>query len=95
MTSPDQLIAGMTHPDWRVRHDVVDRLVARAGDDARTIPTLIATIDTDPAWEVRDAAVMDLRWPDDDRVVEVLRRAVDDNQSEVRSSASYKLSQFE
>jgi HEAT repeat protein len=94
LITADELIGGMRHSNWRVRHDVVDRLVARAGDDDRAIPTLIAAIDSDPAWEVRDAAVMALRWPDDDRVRAVLERALDDGHPEVRWSASYKLSQF-
>jgi HEAT repeat protein len=95
LITADELIGGMSHADWRVRHDVVDRLVARAGDDARTIPTLITAIDSDPAWEVRDAAVMAIRWPEDDRVMAVLEQALDDSHPEVRWSASYKLAQFE
>ena len=94
LITADELIGGMSHVDWRVRHDVVPRLVARAGDDSRTIPTLIAAIDSDPAWEVRDAAVMALRWPEDGRVMAVLERALDDSQPEVRWSASFKLAQF-
>ena len=94
LITTDELIDGMSHADWRVRHDVVDRLVARAGDDNRTIPTLVTAIDSDPAWEVRDAAMMALRWPEDDRVIGVLKRALSDSHPEVRWSASYKLSQF-
>jgi HEAT repeat protein len=29
--TPDELIAGMSDPDWRVRYETVDRLIARAG----------------------------------------------------------------
>ena len=94
LITADELIGGMSHVDFRVRHDVVDRLVARAGDDDRTIPTLITAIASDPAWEVRDAAVMALRWPEDERIRAVLERALDDSHPEVRWSASYKLSQF-
>ena len=41
MHSADDLLDGLTHADWRVRHQVIDRLIARARDDARTLPVLL------------------------------------------------------
>jgi HEAT repeat protein len=95
LVTPDELIAGMSHPDWRVRHQVVARLVARAGDDERTIPLLVNIVTTDSSPVVRDAAVMAMKWPDDARVLSALRAAENDPDEEVRSSASYMLGQLD
>jgi hypothetical protein len=35
MHSADELVRGIGDPEWRVRHEVVDRLIARASDDSR------------------------------------------------------------
>ena len=40
--SPDELLSGLRDHNWRVRHESVDRLVARAKDDPRTLPALIS-----------------------------------------------------
>jgi HEAT repeat protein len=94
MITADELLEGLTHPDWRVRHDVVERLVARAGDDERMIPALLVAVQDDPYWQVRDAVIMALRWPDDERVQSVLRSAQRDPHEEVQWSANYKMTQF-
>jgi HEAT repeat protein len=93
MHSPDELISGLSDADWRVRHEVVDRLTARGKDDPRTIPALLRAVLHDPAWEVRDAAVMAVGWFEDDRVTEALRAATSDPHPEVRWSAEFKLAQ--
>ena len=93
MHSPDELIAGMSDPDWRVRHEVVDRLAARGKDDPRTVPALLRAVEQDSAWEVRDAAVMAVGWFDDERVADVLMAATSDPHPQVRWSAEFKLSQ--
>jgi hypothetical protein len=38
MHSADELLQGLRDDDWMVRFEVVDRLVARAHDDERTVP---------------------------------------------------------
>ena len=48
-----------------VRHESVDRLVARAHDDPRTLPALLDLAAHDPAWQVRDEAVWRLQPGDD------------------------------
>ncbi len=91
MHTPDELIAGMSDADWRVRHEVVDRLAARGKDDPRTVPTLLRAVAEDPAWEVRASAVMAVGWFDDERVAEALRAAMSDPHADVRWSAEFKL----
>jgi hypothetical protein len=41
MHGVDELLRGLHDDDWRVRHEVVDRLVARGKDDPRTLPELL------------------------------------------------------
>jgi hypothetical protein len=60
LRSSDELISGMSDPDWRVRHETVDRLIARAREDNRTLPTLIRVATTADAWQLRDAVAMRL-----------------------------------
>ena len=54
MHSADELVAGMSDDNWLVRDEVVDRLLARAGDDERTLPLLLDHLRQDEAWQVRD-----------------------------------------
>jgi HEAT repeat protein len=58
MLSADELLDGLADPDWRVRHEVVDRLIARAREDPRTLPALLRAAMQDEAWQVRDAVTM-------------------------------------
>jgi hypothetical protein len=92
--SADELVSGMSDPDWRVRHETVDRLIARARDDSRTLPRLLRAATTDDAWQVRDAVVMRLHEFDQDAVLPVLRQAESDAVSDVRWSARYSLFQL-
>jgi HEAT repeat protein len=79
----------MSDPDWRVRHETVDRLIARGRDDDRTLPVLLNAATTDEAWQVRDAVVMRLHEFDRDAVLLVLRGAENDEVGDVRWSARY------
>jgi hypothetical protein len=58
MHSADELLAGLVDPDWRVRYEVVDRLIAIARDDRRTLPALLKALVHDAAWQVRDAVAL-------------------------------------
>jgi HEAT repeat protein len=88
MHTADELLQGMRDSDWMVRHEVVDRLIARAHDDERTIPTLVeAAADEVPA--VRDAVVMGLGHFDDARAASAVRRALNDDDPDVRWSARF------
>jgi HEAT repeat protein len=84
----------MSDPDWRVRHETVDRLIARARGDERTLPTLLQVATTDDAWQVRDAVVMRLYEFDRDDVLPTLHEAERDDVSDVRWSARYSLFQM-
>jgi hypothetical protein len=95
LSSPQGLLEGMSHPDWRVRHEVVDRLVAKGRSDPRTLPALLGCLASDPSAAVRDKVGMAMtRFPDDDRVVPALRGALDDPDDDVRWSATYALTQL-
>lgn len=95
MHSPDDLLDGLTDADWRVRHEVVDRLIARARDDPRTLPALLQAITEDASWEVRDTVAMRLRKFDPEVVRPVLRRALADPSPKVRWAARFSLDQLE
>jgi hypothetical protein len=87
-------LLGLHDHDWPVRHESVDRLVARGKDDRRTLPALIAAGLSDKPWQVRDAAVMrliDFRSTDS---IAALRQARHDHHPEVRESATYCLQQM-
>jgi len=90
----DDLLSGLRDHDWRVRHESVDRLVARGKDDPRTLPSLVAVGLSDKAWQVRDAAVMRLTDFRSGDAVAALRQAQHDEHSEVRESATYCLQQM-
>jgi HEAT repeat protein len=94
MHTPEQLLVGLVDDDWRVRHQVVDRLAVRAEADDRIVPALVAALRDDPAWKVRDAVAMRLHEFDSDQVIDALRRALHDSHPEVRSSASFSLAQL-
>jgi HEAT repeat protein len=92
--SPDELLSGLRDTDWRVRHEKVDRLVARAKNDPRTLRALIQAADSDESWQVRETVVMTL--PDFllREVLGALRVATEDEHPEVRRSAAYSLNQL-
>ena len=90
----DELLGGLHHQDWRVRHESVDRLIARGRDDPRTLLSLLEVAAEDPAWEVRDAVVMGLCKFEAAEVEPVLRRCMSDDHAEVRWSAAFSLSQL-
>jgi HEAT repeat protein len=92
--SADELIHGMSDPDWRVRHESVDRLIARARHDERTLPILIQAATSDEAWQVRDAAVMRLHEFDRAAVLPAVRQAETDPVRDVQWSARYSLIQM-
>jgi HEAT repeat protein len=92
--SADELVSGLHDPDWRVRHESIDRLVARWPDDPRTLPTLLELAEHDPVWQVRSAATMPLTRFDPERVVPVARGVMEDSVAEVRWAANFVLFQF-
>jgi HEAT repeat protein len=89
MHSADELLGGLRDDDWMVRHEVVDRLIARAGKDPRTGPALVAAAQ-DPAWQVRDEVVLRLRYLGPDGI-EAIRAALNDEHPDVRDSARLAL----
>jgi hypothetical protein len=92
--SPDELIDGLTSEDWIVRYECVDRLIARARNDERTLPALLHAAVTDPDWQVRDKIVIRLHEFPGESTVGVLCEARDDQQAEVRWSAGFSLFQL-
>lgn len=94
LVSADELLEGMQDADWRVRHEVVDRLIARARSDARTLPALLHALAADAAWQVRDAVAMRLHEFDPAVAAPALERALNDPEPEVRSSARFSLDQL-
>jgi HEAT repeat protein len=94
MVTVEEHLAGLADLDWRCRHEVIDRLVARGMDDSRTLPALLNILTTDPAWQVRDAVAMTLyKFPPAD-VEPALRKAENDAHPDVRWSAQFSLSQL-
>lgn len=94
MVTVDEHLAGLADPDWRCRHEVIDRLVARGKDDPRTLLALLKVLRTDSAWQVRDAATMRLdEFPLAD-VEAALREAEKDAHPDVRWSARFVLTQL-
>lgn len=94
MHTADELLAGLSDTDWRVRHEVVDRLIARGRDDPRTLPVLLESVKNDPAWQVRDVIAMRLHDFDSNLVRDVLVQVVDDPHPEVSWSGRYSLFQL-
>ena len=93
MHTTDALLDGLSNENWRVRHGVVDRLVARGKADPRTLPALIVAAG-DPESAVRDAVIMRLGEFDDPRAHAAITRALGDPDDEVRWSAEYRLGQW-
>jgi HEAT repeat protein len=92
--SADELVSGVHDSDWRVRHESIDRLVARWPDDPRTLTSLLQLAEHDPIWQVRSAATMPLTRFDPHRVAPVARRILKDSVADVRWAANYVLFQF-
>ena len=91
--SADELLWGLRHHSWRVRHESVARLVARCRDDERTLPALLQTAARDRSWQVRDAVIWGLMELDTGAVLPVLQAAAHDVHEEVRWSARFALFQ--
>jgi hypothetical protein len=96
MHSPDELLEGLVDPDWRVRHEVVDRLIARARarEDHRTLPALLKALAEDPAWQVRDAVAIRMSGFEPHVVLPSLLAACGDNHPEVRWSVEFAINQL-
>jgi hypothetical protein len=89
MHSADELLAGLRDDNWMVRHEAIDRLVARAGDDPRTAPALLAAAHDD-AWQVRDAVLLQLRrYGPEGR--DAIAAAISDSHPDVRETAKLAL----
>lgn len=89
-----ELRSGMGDSNWRVRHECIDRLLARHKDDPRTEDALLTAAAEDPAWQVRDAAMMRLGEFDPERVRPVLLSGLEDLHEDVRWSAQHVLEQL-
>lgn len=89
----DELLSGLDDPRGDVRWRTIDRLVARAGRDPRTVPRLIRALAEDPDWRVRDAVAMRLFEFEDARIQPALEAALTDEHEDVRWSAQYGLFQ--
>lgn len=94
MITVEDHLAGLADPDWRCRHEIIDRLVARGKHDPRTLPTLLNLLRSEPAWQVRDCIVTRLDEFPADSVEAALRAAMNDEQPEVRQSARFSLNQL-
>jgi HEAT repeat protein len=94
MQTTEALLEGLDDGDWRVRHEVVDRLVVWGRNDVRTLAALMRVAIGDAAWQVRDAAVMTLSEFDPELVAPTLRAATHDPQPDVRQSATFALGQI-
>jgi hypothetical protein len=105
MHSADELVMGMGHGDWMVRCEVINRLLARAPDDERTIPVLVDHLQHDESPDVRGAIARATWWlapsrrggehhPHHDLIVEGLLAAERDPDSEVRWAVQSSLWKF-
>ncbi len=92
--SPEELLGGLGSENWMVRHESIDRLIARARSDARTLPALLDAAGRDPAWQVREAILIRLHEFPGDGTVAVLRHGLDDDHPGVRWSAGFSLVQL-
>jgi hypothetical protein len=88
-----ELLWGLRHPNWRVRHESVARLVARCRDDGRTLPALLHAAVHDRSWQVPDAVIWGLMEFATGAVLPVLQAAAHDLHEEVRWSAQFALFQ--
>ncbi len=91
--SPDELLEGLADPDWRVRCECIDRLIARGREDPRTPAAILKAAAEDSAWQVRDAAMMRLDEFDPQLARPVLLAGLEDVNEEVRWSAQFVLDQ--
>ncbi|WP_130440558.1 HEAT repeat domain-containing protein [Kribbella rubisoli] len=89
----EELRRGMSHEDWRVRHESVVRISARWRNDPRTLPAILQMAVEDPIPAARDSAVMCLTDYPAESVRGTLERAAHDPDAEVRWSANYCLAQ--
>ena len=94
MHSPDELLQGLSDGDWMVRFEVVDRLIAHAREDQRTVPALIAAAN-DSISAVREAVVMRLHVFNDEQAKAAIRQAMSDDDPDVRVAALYAAQQAE
>jgi len=94
METVDEHLAGLRDPDLRCRHEVIDRLIARGKNDARTLPALLDALSSDSAWQVRDCIAIKLHEFSPADVEAALREAEKDVHPEVRWSAQYSLTQL-
>jgi tetratricopeptide (TPR) repeat protein len=105
MHSADELVAGMGHDDWLVRCEVIDRLLARAPEDERTVPVLLEHLRRDESSEVRGAIASALWWlapsprggqlhRQHDMIVETLIASERDLDSDVRWHVQDSLYEF-
>ena len=92
--SADELQSGVRDDDWRVRHESIDRLVARWPRESRTLPALLELAEHDPEWRVRSAAKMVLTDFDPDIAAPLVRRGLHDPSEEVRWASNFVLFQF-
>jgi hypothetical protein len=94
MVPVEDHLSGLADPNWRCRHEVIDRLVARGKNDARTLPALLNALNTNSAWQVRDCIAMTLHQFRGADVEPALREAEKDRHPEVHWSARYSLTQL-
>ena len=87
----EELRQGLSHEDWRVRHESVIRISARWRNDPRTLPAILQMAVEDPISEARDSAVMCLTDHPGEAANATLERAAHDPDAEVRWSANYCL----
>jgi HEAT repeat protein len=94
MHSAEELQRGLHDGDWRVRHEVVQRLIASGTDDPEALPALLMAAREDTAWQVRCAALICLSEFGPGSVLPTLRAAVTDPLPDVRRAAWYSLNQL-
>ena len=92
MHATDDLLQGLRDGNWMVRFEVVDRLIARAPEDERTLPALIEAANDSTA-AVREVVVMGLRNFADQRATAAIRRAMSDDDPDVRWAAEFAAQQ--
>lgn len=92
--SAEELLAGLRDPDWRVRFESVDRLVARWKDDPRTADTVLKAASEDSSSAVRANAMMRLDEFDPEQARRVLLSGLEDPDEDVRWAAQFILDQL-
>jgi len=94
MVADADLLCGLSDPDWRVRHEVVDRAVARVADRDHLVSVLVGMLSDDSSEQVRDTVAMCLSKFDAGAVSAVLTTALSDESAGVRWAASFSLFQL-